>query len=716
MKVINNTPEDRFRHVVLSLTDFDPTLAAQLPASARVIPLQIDRLTPHTYAVAQRAIRDLAPDIIHTRNIGTLEANICARMAGVPVTIHGEHGRDMYDLHGNNGRHRIVRHTVDPFVTHYTCVTRDLSNWLTRSIAISRRRITPIYNGVDTGKFRPREAGRVALGPDGLLGDDSFVVGTVGRMWTVKNQPTLARAFVAVIQQRPELRRSLRLILIGDGPLRSECQQILSQAGCADMAWLPGDRADVPELLRAFDLFVLPSLAEGMSNSILEAMASGLPVIATRTGGNVEIIDERTTGALVPVGDDQAIANAMLSYADNPVLGRTQGTAARAKIEAAFSIGSMVSGYLDLYTALLEERRSRQVRSKLPPIRTFSRNLVYRVAERVGINSFLQRRRPNNRLLVLCYHGVVSGAAERDTFLYRNTVSEREFTAHLDLLCRSYTPVSLRDVLGHFDGSSQLKPNSVLITFDDGLANNLRYAAPILLRYGVPAAFAVATGYIDTAYMLWADEVNTRVWFWRGSPLPLPNGTVLSGMPESYEERVALTTKIRSAAKALSSKERNSYLDRLRQQPCPAVDNADSELFGFMSWDQVRKLSSYGFDIGSHTVTHPILSQCPTPLIEREFLSSKDAVEKETGKPCTFIAYPNGTYADVNSSTVACARSTGYQLGFVLNNRFAETDQDPLALERLNVAGHQPLTVFQATISGLHGRFSSEKQRTSANA
>ena len=105
----------------------------------------------------------------------------------------------------------------------------------------------------------------------------------------------------------PHLKAKMRLVMVGEGPLRAEAQGLLDVAGVGSLAWLPGERADVPEVMRGLDCFVLPSLAEGISNTILEAMASGLPVLATDVGGNAELVGS-ATGELVPSGDAEALA------------------------------------------------------------------------------------------------------------------------------------------------------------------------------------------------------------------------------------------------------------------------------------------------------------------------------------------------------------------------------------------------------------------------
>ena len=131
-------------------------------------------------------------------------------------------------------------------------------------------------------------------------------------MQPVKHQTLLVQAFLRAIDRQPSLRERLRLVLIGDGPLRAQCLSLLEAAGAADLAWLPGERRDVPELMRGLDCFVLPSLAEGISNTILEAMASGLPVIATEVGGNADLVSHGKTGLIVPADDLEALAAAIL--------------------------------------------------------------------------------------------------------------------------------------------------------------------------------------------------------------------------------------------------------------------------------------------------------------------------------------------------------------------------------------------------------------------
>jgi glycosyltransferase involved in cell wall biosynthesis len=182
------------------------------------------------------------------------------------------------------------------------------------------------------------------------------VVGTVGRLAGVKDQLTLVRAFIAILRSEPSLARRLRLVIVGDGPLREPCLRELEQAGIAQYAWLPGERRDIRELMRGFDLFVLPSIAEGISNTILEAMATGLPIVATRVGGNPELVEDGVTGCLVRRREPSAMAGAIREYLEDPAAMRRHGEAARRKVERSFGLDAMVSAYLRVYDAVSAER------------------------------------------------------------------------------------------------------------------------------------------------------------------------------------------------------------------------------------------------------------------------------------------------------------------------------------------------------------------------
>ena len=354
VNVINRMPVDRYHHVIISLnacTDFrnrikNPNVEVHVLQKRPGKDLRL-------YGKLWRLFRHLKPDIVHTRNLATLEAQLPALVAGVPYRIHGEHGRDMHDLDGTSKKYQLLRRLFRPLIHRYIALSLELERYLQEQIGVPEGKISHICNGVDTEKFTPTGAQARAALPGDFSGSDKIVIGTVGRMEAVKDQITLAHAFVRLVNEYPGGRESLRLIMVGDGALRESARLILEEAGLAQAAWLPGEREDVPDMLRAMDVFVLPSLAEGISNTILEAMASGLPIVATDVGGNDELVDQDKTGFLVPRGEPAALADAIRMYIDNPELRRLHGANARKRSEDEFSIDTMVQRYQDVYDAQL---------------------------------------------------------------------------------------------------------------------------------------------------------------------------------------------------------------------------------------------------------------------------------------------------------------------------------------------------------------------------
>jgi sugar transferase (PEP-CTERM/EpsH1 system associated) len=351
VNLINHMPASAYRHAVVALTEVAPAFAQRIRRDD-VAFVSMQKPPGHgvkLYPRLLQLLRSLRPSIVHSRNLAALEMQPAAWAARVPARIHGEHGRDVEDLDGSSLHHQRLRRLYSPFVHRYVALSQDLASYLTQRVGIAPGRIEQIYNGVDAERFVPAANGPslIAGAPFGAPGH--WLVGTVGRMQTVKNQTLLARAFVRMLALDPAVRSRVRLVLVGDGPLRAEAEAVLAQAGLADLAWLPGERADVADVMRGLNCFVLPSLAEGISNTILEAMATGLPVVATAVGGNPELVQAGQTGDLVPADDVDAMAQALLRMAGGPAHAQALGRAGRAEVERRFSLQSMVAAYQGLY-------------------------------------------------------------------------------------------------------------------------------------------------------------------------------------------------------------------------------------------------------------------------------------------------------------------------------------------------------------------------------
>lgn len=355
VNLVNGLPPGAWRHTIVALADVDASFASRVrEESVEIVALGKGAGHAHrVYPRLWRMLRQWRPAIVHTRNLAALEVLPVAWAAGVPVRVHGEHGRTADDPEGLNPRRRRIRRLYRPFVSRYVAVSPDLATYLENGVGVRRERIEQIYNGVDTDRFVARAA-REPIEGCPFRDPGHRIVGTVGRLDPVKGHAILASAFAAALKERPALRASLRLAIVGDGTERGRIEAVLDAHGVRDLAWLPGARHDIPGVLRGFDVFALPSLGEGVSNTILEAMATGMPVVATRVGANADLVDDGITGRLVAPSDSAALATAIVDYALDPASALAHGRAGRLRAEQRFSLHRMLDRYHRLYTALAQ--------------------------------------------------------------------------------------------------------------------------------------------------------------------------------------------------------------------------------------------------------------------------------------------------------------------------------------------------------------------------
>jgi sugar transferase (PEP-CTERM/EpsH1 system associated) len=342
---IDRLPAAQYRHAVVCLTKItdNSTIVGRADTAFFELGKPPGNDFP-THIKLWKLLRQLRPVILHTYNVGTLEYSLTAVLAGVPVRIHAEHGRDSVEIDGNHGRYNLLRRLLIPIVDAYVPVSADLAHWLRNTIRVPERKITSVTNGVDMVRYSPSRP---------LRGDDNgpLWIGTVGRADRIKNQIELLDSFQVLLERFPLPQHDLRLAIIGDGPMLGELRELVASKGLKDRVWMPGARNDIADVIRGFSIFVLPSLSEATPVVILEAMASGLPIVATRVGGVPDLVVENETGLLVAPSDPGALADAIATYVLDGEMRRRHGIAGRARIEAAYSIDAMIAGYASLYRA-----------------------------------------------------------------------------------------------------------------------------------------------------------------------------------------------------------------------------------------------------------------------------------------------------------------------------------------------------------------------------
>ncbi len=275
-------------------------------------------------------------DVVHTHNTYPhLYASIAARLAGVPVVVNTRHGQRA----GHGWKSRTQFRWASHLVNRIIAVSDDAARLCVNADGVKPRKVIRIWNGIDIDDFQ-------FTGPV-----TSPVAISVARLSAEKDFQSLLQAMAIAVREVPDL----KLKLVGDGPERLRLEQLTDELKLRDHVEFLGERKDVPELLSQAGFFVTASLTEGISLTLLEAMAVGLPVVATSVGGNSEIVDPALTGRLVPPADPKQLAAAIVAMCHEKAQWPEMGKAGRKRVEEHFEVRRMVSDYEDLYRQLLKD-------------------------------------------------------------------------------------------------------------------------------------------------------------------------------------------------------------------------------------------------------------------------------------------------------------------------------------------------------------------------
>lgn len=287
-----------------------------------------------------RLMRRLQPQIVHASSskAGVL-GRVAARLTDVPIRVFTVHGWAFGASGGvRSWLYRLAERAMRPLTTFTICVSESERAAGIRARTCDARRTVVVYTGVELDS---RALARPAQGAPTIV--------WVGRLQAPKDIVTFVRALALV-------RGEYRALVVGGGPDLHVAEEELEQLGLADSVVLAGERDDVPTLLAASHVFALSSRSEALPVSVLEAMAAGLPVVATRTGGVAELVEDGETGLLVPPVDPPALAAALQRLLDDPEFRARLGAAGRARVERHFRIDSFLEAHLDLYRRALAAR------------------------------------------------------------------------------------------------------------------------------------------------------------------------------------------------------------------------------------------------------------------------------------------------------------------------------------------------------------------------
>lgn len=311
---------------------------------------QTQRKLPLQY---RRLFKKESIDIIHTHSGVWRDAFLGGKLAGIPLHFHTEHGMP---VNGDSLKERFTYRFLSRFSSQVIAVSEDLKSNLVAQFHVNPDKVTVIHNGIDLSIYKPASPNfdmRKKLG----IPPDEKIIGTVGRIVPLKDHKTLVRSFALVCRQIPDC----RLVIIGREDtnipgVQKELVDVARELNVQDKIIFTGERNDVRDLLNLFDIFVLSSWTEGISISLLEAVASGKPVVATMVGGNSEIVKEGKSGFLVPPRHPEKLAERLLILLKNKKLAEVMGRYGREIVEKEFSLKTMATKYHRLYETFSESR------------------------------------------------------------------------------------------------------------------------------------------------------------------------------------------------------------------------------------------------------------------------------------------------------------------------------------------------------------------------
>ena len=358
LKVTQGLSEERFDHRLCTMWGFDQDFLKLQGLEGRVsVAGHFDwkrrRASQHHLRKLIGFMREHRPHIVHTRNWGTVEAIVAARLTGVPIVIHSEHGHNTDTTLGMSLRRRIMRRCLYAMTDSLFTVSQELRDFHAKAAWMPPRRIGVIYNGVDSDRFAPRPELKQAARARHGLPAGAFLVGCVGRIEPGKDIPTLLAAAKQLLRRGQEI----HVVAVGEGSLLKKfLEEVPKDSELRGRVTFTGPTDEVPQLLNAFDAYVLPSLGEGLSNTLLEAMASGLPVSVTRVGGNPEVAEDERSGLFFAPRDAVGLAAHLDRLIQDGELRGRLGRAARERVVTRFSLRAMMENYSNLYLEVASRR------------------------------------------------------------------------------------------------------------------------------------------------------------------------------------------------------------------------------------------------------------------------------------------------------------------------------------------------------------------------
>ena len=570
-------------------------------------------------------------------------------------------------------RHVWIYRLINLWFDHVITVSDAVRRKMIEQQWLRPRHVTVVPNGVE-----PLPADLSSQRGDTAfhLEPGSLNVCNLANIRPIKGQMELVESAAIVRRHFP----NVRFYLVGKNasgdPYCEAVKRRVRDTGAEGVVKLTGElpRSDVPSFLAAMDVCVCSSLSEGMSNAILEAMSAGKPVVATAVGGNPELVEDGTTGYLVPPGDADAMADALGKLLADPEEARRMGACGRARVEREFGIVKMVDRYEDILQyvhlkrsawkgAILKKRLARALAAGRPWVRVVVAFVVHRIGLEFAYR-WVKRTFGLGHVGILCLHDVSERAYSRPG--YAVYMPPEPFVRFLEFLDGRYRIVSLEEATRLLQEGRRLREDVFALTFDDCYKGWVNHVLPECQRRGIPYTVFVTTGPLASGEPLAYDilvELAEKTWRRVADLSPWGLGIFLR---ESEDDIQSLVETVNGYFKGKTKGERDRMLADLSAYFDVPLDSGDPKQW-VLTWEDARKMRRHGVTVGAHSVHHMCLPVMETSECTREVRESKRMLEEELGTTVRFFAYPYGLVGPRPERLTGIVAEAGYVNAFTLN-------------------------------------------------
>lgn len=604
-----------------------------------------------------RFLREEKVDIIVSYHDGAdTMAALTGMLAGVKVRISSR--RDMgYKL---QSRHIKLYRFINRFFTKIITVSDAVAEIISIREKVPKQKFITVYNGVNKEKVESKSS--YSAEDLARLGIDrsKILIGVIASFRRIKGIEYFIKAADIVYRANP----NVQFLIVGKIPGKPNgyTQELMASAfaTAAKSAILFFDFEDnISKTLDILDVVVAPSLSEGFSNTIIESMAAGVPVVATKVGGNVEAIEDGVSGILVTPQDERVVADAILRLIENEGLRKNISSAGQERVKKYFNYGKMIAKTEHIYQALLWQQKHRK-RTTLYPIKRFlARSFADILYYTKLLNMIYAVKKKRGSLIILAYHNVVK---ESDNYLYLD-VSADMFQKQVEVMKKYFAIIPLSEAVALLEQGSW-QGNYLSITFDDGYKDLYETVFPLVAKESLSMTVFVNTMPIETNSLLWVDRLVAIIRQTRVSSLDLSQSNMGVYLLGCLEEKKQACLQIVSMLKRKRNEEIEKVVSCIEQRcaASPVPKAADV----YLSAEEIVLMDKNGVGFGSHAHNHFLLSRLEADELKREVEYSKKCLERIVGHQVTYLAYPNGKTDDFNISVISAVKHAKYTHAFSL--------------------------------------------------